>query len=189
MKGCVFTCFLDATKVFDRVDHVKLFDKLTKRGVPAYIIRLLIFWYMNQTMCVKWGRSMSELFHVTNGVRQGGILSPYLFSIYIDDLSEELNLIRVGCVMNDMIINHILYADDIVLISPSSRGLDQLIKCCERFGIEHNIIFNVNKCAVISFKSEFMPKFNVSEFKLNRGVISLFDDCKFLGHILSSNMK
>ena len=116
MKGCTFACFLDASKAFDRVDHVKLFEKLTKRGVPSYIVRLLIFWYTNQTMCVKWGSSISGMFHVTNGVRQGGILSPYLFSLYVDDLSKELNCLRVGCVMGNMIINHILYADDIVLI-------------------------------------------------------------------------
>ena len=140
-------------------------------------------------MCVKWGSSMSEVFHVTNGVRQGGILSPYLFSIYIDDLSEELNFIRIGCVMNDMIINHILYADDIVLISPSSRGLAQLIKVCERYGIEHNIIFNVSKCAIMNFKSECMPRFNVPEFKLNAEVISVVDNFKYLGHILSNSMK
>ena len=92
-------------------------------------------------MCVKWGSSMTELFHVTNGVRQGGILSSYLFSIYIDDLSKELNCLRVGCVMGNMIINHILYADDIVLISPSSRGLAELLNYCERYGFEHSIVF------------------------------------------------
>ena len=189
MNGCVFTCFLDASKAFDRVDHLKLFDKLDKRGVPGYIINLLIFWYVNQTMCVKWGNSLSELFYVTNGVRQGGILSPYLFSIYIDDLSTELNCIRVGCVMGDMLINHILYADDIVLLSPSSRGLNELIKCCEKYGISHSIIFNVDKCAIMNFKSERMPKFNIPDFKLNAEVIRVVDNFKYLGHILTCNMK
>ena len=86
-------------------------------------------------MCVKWGDKISDLFHVTNGVRQGGILSPYLFSVYIDDITAELNLLRIKCVIGNMIINHILYADDIVLIYHSSRGLHELIRCCERFGI------------------------------------------------------
>ena len=88
-----------------------------------------------------------------------------------------------------MIINHILYADDIVLICPSSRGLNELIRCCEIFGIEHDIMFNVNKCAVMKFRSDTMPRFNIPDFKLNGEVINVVDEFKYLGHILLSNMK
>jgi len=62
---------------------VKLFHKLSLRGVPCYLIRILVFWYANQTMMVRWGDAMSDPFHVSNGVRQGGILSPFLFNVYI----------------------------------------------------------------------------------------------------------
>ena len=56
-----------------------LFTKLLRRGAPGYIVRLLMFWYAHQTMCVRWGSSVSSKFTVSNGVRQGGILSPFLF--------------------------------------------------------------------------------------------------------------
>ena len=73
--------FLDASKGFDRVNHFKLFATLSKRNVPMYryIIRILIFWYTSQTrpMYVRWNNTMSTGFNVSNGVRQGGILSPY----------------------------------------------------------------------------------------------------------------
>lgn len=72
----MFLCFLDASKAFDRVNHDKLFIKLSNRGVPGYLIRILIFWYSQQTMQVKWGESVSDSFRVSNGIRQGGILSP-----------------------------------------------------------------------------------------------------------------
>ncbi len=91
--------------------------------------------------------------------------------------------------MGKMIINHILYADDIVLISPSSRGLAELLNCCERYGFEHSIVFNVDKCAVTNFRSECMPKFNIPVFQLNGKVITVVDNFKYLGHILSNNMK
>ena len=79
LNGSIFMCFLDASKAFDRVKHSVLFRKLVRRRVPGYIVRLLAYWYSHQTMCVKWGNTMSGSFSVSNGVRQGGILSPYLF--------------------------------------------------------------------------------------------------------------
>ena len=86
LNTCMSLCFLDASKAFDRVNHHILFQKLEKRQVPGYIIRILMFWYKNQTMSVRWGNLISDTFYVTNGVRQGGILSSYLFNVYIDDL-------------------------------------------------------------------------------------------------------
>ena len=78
-KGCVFAGFLDASKAFDRVNHSLLFEKLAKRGIPFYILRILIFWYESQQICVRWGETISDYFRVTNGVRQGSILSSYFF--------------------------------------------------------------------------------------------------------------
>ena len=78
--------FLDASKAFDRIDHWVLFDKLIARGVPHIVIRILMFWYQSQLMCVKWGHLTSTYFNVTNGVRQGSILSPKLFALNVDEL-------------------------------------------------------------------------------------------------------
>ena len=78
LNGGMFMCFLDAPKAFDRVKHSVLFNKLTRRGVPGYIVKLLSYWYAKQTMRVRWGDCISSPFRVSNGVRQGGILSPYL---------------------------------------------------------------------------------------------------------------
>ena len=62
--------------------------------------------------------------------------------IYIDELSEQLKMCNVGCSMNGHIINHIMYADDLVLISPSSAGLCQLLRECETFGMSHDVKYN-----------------------------------------------
>ena len=88
--------FLDASKAFDRVNHSILFSKLISRNVPMIFIRLLQFWYKNQAMKVRWGNVTSNSINVSNGVRQGGVLSPYLFSIYVDDLSADLNKVKAG---------------------------------------------------------------------------------------------
>ena len=187
-KGCVYACFLDASKAFDRVNHSILFEKLSKRGVPGYILRLLIYWYQNQTMCVQWGSTLSDSFTVTNGVRQGSILSSHFFSIYVDDLSMQLNNLNIGCVIGNTIINHLLYADDIVLLSPSSAGLKALLTICEQFGEKHDIIFNASKSAIMLFKSKQMSNFKMPSFKLNDNFIETVDNFKYLGHFIADNL-
>ena len=87
--------FLDASKAFDRVNHAMLFRKLMVRSRPGCLLRLLHFWYTNQTMMIKWGNCMFDSFNVSNGVRQGSILSPYVFAVCMDDLSSELNKVNM----------------------------------------------------------------------------------------------
>ena len=88
---------LDASKAFDRVNHYILFVKLSNRGIPQHVLRILSYWYKNQRVCVRLGGTYSTFFCVTNGVRQSSILSPYLFNIHVDDLSVAINACRVGC--------------------------------------------------------------------------------------------
>ena len=100
-----------------------LFKKLLCKGVPVYLVRLLTFWYSEQVMYIRWLTIISEGFKVSSGVRQGGILSPYLFSVFMDNLSVRLNNVPTGFMMGESKINHLMYADDIVLISPTALGL------------------------------------------------------------------
>ena len=118
-------------KSFDRLKHSLLFKKLIDRRVPGYIIRIvlyLVIWYASQTMHVRWSGILSHGFHVANGVRQGRILSPYLFNAYIDDLSIALSECRTGCCVSNMIMNYFMYVDDLVIFSPSSVALRSYVK-------------------------------------------------------------
>ena len=63
-----------------------------------------------------WKNIMSNNFSVTNGVRQGGILSPCVCCVYMDDLSNKLNNVNAGCIIGSSLINHLMYADDLVLM-------------------------------------------------------------------------
>ena len=110
----VLGCFLDASKAFDLVDHLKLFGILKKRGFPLPILRFLCSWYCKQEMKVQWGSCLSRGFSVSNGVRQGGVLSPYLFAVYLDGLLEELSNSGVGCYWGFSFVGALAYADDIV---------------------------------------------------------------------------
>ena len=96
--------FIDASKAFDRVHHFKLFNKLKLRGVPSSLVRILAYWYANQSMRVRWGNILSTPFNVGNWVRQGGILSPALFNIYMDDLFRQLGGCSTGCMIGDSLV-------------------------------------------------------------------------------------
>ena len=141
----VFAKFLDAGKAFNRLDHWLLFKKLIKRKVPLFIVRLLIVWYSLQMMHIRWGNIFSTSFCVSNGVKQGGILSPVLFNVYTDDLSCALNRSNIGGRIGGEIVNHLSYADDLCLICLSSAGMQKLLNVCSNYATEHSLSYNANK--------------------------------------------
>ena len=71
---------------------------------------------------------------------------------------------NVGCSMNGHLINHIMYADDFVLISPSSVGLCQVLHECEKFGLSHDVKYNAKKTAVMIFRSATLKGCFIPEF-------------------------
>ena len=165
LNSNIFLCFLDASKAFNRINYGKLFKKLLNTPVPKFLIRILTFWYSHQQMRVKWGGSLSSPFKLKNGVRQGSVLSPFLFNFYLNDLSTTLNTFYIGCATGNVIINHLIYADDIVLISPSVKGLNKLLLTCEQYAKDHDILFNPNKSVsmiVKAKKSNISPTFNLN---------------------------
>jgi len=82
----IYVTLLDASRAFDRVNYVKLFRILIGRKICPLISRFILMLYMNQSIRVKWGDNTSLLCSVSNGVKQGGVMSPILFTIYIDEL-------------------------------------------------------------------------------------------------------
>lgn len=187
LHSSIFLCFIDASKAFDRVNHKKLFLRLCLRGVSKYLIRILVFWYANQMMQVKWGSVLSAPFHVSNGVKQGGILSPVLFNVYMDDLSKELNKCNTGCLIGASIVNHLMYADDLVIFSPYSAGLQQLLKVCSDYGSDNDIIFNPTKSNVMVVRSREDKSLNFPVFSLCDKPLVQCKQIKYLGHVLTDD--
>ena len=182
----VFTCFLNASKAFDRVNHWTLFKKLLDRNIPLVLVRVVIYWYRHQTFCVKWGTCISNTFTTCNGVRQGGILSPKLFALYLDDLSTILNKSGVGCFI-DIWINHLFYADDLCLLAPSAMGLQQLIDICCRYGEEHDIILNALKSYYVVFKPA-KYKLLCPSISISGTVMDVCNIVKYLGILICDSL-
>ena len=89
MYSDIYVLFLDASKAFDKIQYIKLFKVLHNKGLCPLICRLLAFMYTYQSVCIKWGNVKSDHVFVSNGVKQGGILSLIPFTLYMDILFSE----------------------------------------------------------------------------------------------------
>ena len=121
------------TKAFDKVSYKVLFDILLEKNVCPRIVNMLYYMYSNQLCHVKWGDETSTRFSMSNGVKQGDVISPLLFSLYTDELFSLLKQSGLGCQVGLTYAGAFRYADDIALAAPSLSNLKQMISICEEF--------------------------------------------------------
>ena len=170
------------------VNHEKLFAVLRKRQLCFVFIRVLRAWYSNQAFVVKWGSAMSKSFGTSNGTRQGSVLSPYLFNVYIDELSDRLKSTGIGCYMNNVYFNHLFYADDSVLIAPSPRALQLLIDTCCQFSLDFHLKYNLKKTKYVYVTSLLRKDLVCPPFFFNGYQINSVFNQPYLGYYINSEM-
>ena len=188
LSSPVYLCYLDASKAFDRINHGRLFIKLMEKGVPSIVVRLFCMWYCTQEFCVQWGTALSHGFNVSNGVRQGGILSPYLFNVYIDDLSKGLASLKVGCNFNGVSVNHLVYADDTVLLGASPTALQQLINFCADYAESNEIFYNLKKTKCMCIRPKCMKNLYFPTLYLLGKPVKVVTSEKYLGAFISDDL-
>ena len=140
---CIIT-LLDCTKAFDKCRFDILFSKLLDKKLPAIVIRVLIFVYKEQRAWVRWGKARSRSFGIVNGTRQGSVLSPALFSVYMDDLMTKLRRSGVGCHLGGVFCGVVGYADDILLLAPSRSAMVTMLRICEDYAGDNNLEFSTD---------------------------------------------
>ena len=183
----VYACALDMQKAFDRVDLVKFFRKLLQRPISALIVRILFHLYFNIKLRVLWNNVYSSEFLSLNGVKQGGILSPYLFRTFINDFILELEQNRQGCFIGHMFHGCIVYADDILLLAPSLHALCHMLNICSIFADDNNIRFNQAKSHCLHF-CKFNTAIKQYPVELQGTALTWTDHIAHLGHILCSSL-
>jgi len=173
-------CALDVSKAFDKMNHHGLFTKLMNRGLPIEVLSVLEDWFSKCFTCVRWNNAYSDMFKLNCGVRQGGVLSPYLFSVYVDDIIEQIVKESIGCVFRSIVVSIVLYADDILLLAPSIDSLQRLVNICEYELGSLDLAINVKK----SVCTRIGPRCHVSccdIFTITGARLQWVDTVRYLG--------
>jgi hypothetical protein len=171
-------CAIDLAKAFDNVDINVLLDKLMSRKFPRQLICILAAWYSNSFCVVKWLNNFSWVYKLNKGVRQGGVLSPLLFSLYVDDVLCKLQTSGLGCHVGIKCVNSVMYADDLLLIAASLSDLQKLIVLCtEQFRLI-NLPINIHKTVYIRVGKRWNTECMINVNSYN---IKCTDTLKYLG--------
>jgi hypothetical protein len=183
----VYCVMLDATKAFDRVEYCKLFKLLMERKIPPIAIRIMLNMYTNHSVRVSWNGVLSDCFVGKNGTKQGGVLSPILFSIYLNGLLCELQRAGVGCCIGNMFVGGLAYADDVALLAPTPDAMRKMLNICDKFAAEFSIVFNAkkSKCLVFQPKRRGIPVPSSPAFYIGGNAIEIVDKWPHLGHIIT----
>ena len=176
-KQKVHAAFIDFAKAFDTVWYQGLFYKLQNKGINGNFLQLIQSIYNSTECAVKVGSKHTQFFKCFRGVRQGCPLSPTLFNIYINDLIDELadNINPTPLTLQDKKISCLMYADDIIILSSSHKGLqdclDTLATICNNWKLSINkskskcITFYKRKCKYNrNFFIDDTPSENVTEY-------------------------
>ena len=118
-----------------------------------------------------------------NGVKQGGIIYPILFNVYMDGLSVLLNSSNIREQIGYTFLNQLCYADDLCLINISSAGVQKLLNLCSKYAVDHSLTYNAKKMFCYVFASRSV-KISRPQLYLDTLVIPHVSECKYLGVIV-----
>ena len=96
-KNRAYVVFIDLSKAFDRVDHFLLGQKLLDEEIPPDLVLIILQYLRNQSARVCWNGVKGNFVSIDQGVRQGGIISPFLFKFYINKLLDDISKDDIGC--------------------------------------------------------------------------------------------
>jgi len=121
-------------------------------------------------------------------VRQGGIVSPVLYCVYLDGLLQRLRNSGVGCYIGNVFVGALAYADDVALLAPTASAMRKLLRICENYGTEHSVVFNASKSVLLYFTRRARPLYGNVQFYIDGKEISFVTQYTHLGHVISANM-
>ena len=182
----LYICFIDYRKAFDKVSYNKPWQIMRNIGFPQHLLKLLQVLYQGQRAAVRTGYGLKEWFSIEQGVRQGCILSPFLFNIYSESIMREaLKGFEGSIKLRGRTVTTLRYADDVALLAGSANELQELLNRTQVASRERGLKLNVEKTKVMLISKNS----NQEDFKitLEGETIEIVKEFKYLGTLITDN--
>ena len=182
----VYICFIDYTKAFDRVKHLKLIECLSEIGIDDKDLQIITKMYWEQSAAVRTEDGMTSEFKIKKGVRQGCVLSPNLFNLYTEKIFREVEDMK-GVSIGGVNINNLRYADDTVLIAENSMDLQALLTAVSEKGKSYGMEMNITKTrSMVVSRNKPVPNISI---KIEGKPIQQVDSIIYLGFMTTEDGK
>ena len=182
-----YVCFVDAKKAFDTVQRDCLWYNLISVGIKGNILKAVQSLYTDVQFAVKVNDYLSPLFKVSQGVKQGCKLSPTLFSLYINDLANEIKQMNLDVDIDELQLSILLYADDVALIAPGADSLQLMLDKLNEWCCKWRLTVHNYKTKIVHFRPASVQLCN-NQFSCGNASIQLTDKYKYLGLWLQEHL-
>ena len=189
-KSKLFCAFVDYEKAFDTVIRDALWIKLIENNISCKMLTILKSLYASVSACIKISSKLSDVFDVTLGLKQGEPLSPLLFILFINDISNSLNLNDLSeSDLSHLCIYLLMFADDLILFSTSPDSLQLMLDNVFEYSSKWGLKIDVNKTKVCIFEKR--KQVHNEEWNINGDKIETVDNFCYLGakFLYNGNMK
>ena len=179
----VYTCFVDFQKAYDNVWRTGLYYKLLKHGIDLQMVKLIKDMYEKTSQVIRMNTKVTKPLKTYKGVRQGCVLSPHLFNIFINDLPGIFDDSCRPVENGNKNLSCLMFADDIVLLAESKEGLQTCLNKLEGYAKDWKMTVNKKKTKVMIIQNRGkMPAIDIT-YEGQR--LEVVDNYKYLGTIVS----
>ena len=182
-KKKLYGCFVDFSKAFDSVPRDILLNKLKLHGIEGKVFEIIKTIYTKDKAAVKIGNKFSPPFKTTRGVRQGCVLSPLLFNIFLADIQETFDTCGDSPNLNGQDISCLIWADDILILSETEEGLQKKLDSLGAYCKVNKLKVNTDKTKIMTFTKS--GKLLHRHFYYGKKKLENVREYKYLGFIVT----
>ena len=180
-----YTAFVDYSKAFDRVSRDLLWKKLEKLGLRGKFLQAVKSLYHNVECSVRLNGVMTDWFNVETGLKQGCLISPLLFSLYLNDFCDDIQNLNLGVPVGEESLSMLLYADDVCLIAETEMDLQRMLDALHSWCIRWKLQVNYQKTQVVHFRCGPSIPRTEYPFKCGPASLSVVEKYRYLGLVFT----